>query len=119
MGGSPATAGGRGNGCCTTATGQRHRGTGQCGSGPATSVPDQNCLSIRPPAGAHQRLVFAHYFSPYPISIDNKARMSDYYARNYLQPSGEGGKFADVGGILRDRPMVRPPAAATGSSTTP
>ena len=55
------------------------------------------------------KLVFAHYFPPYPISLDNKAPASDYYAVNYLQPSGENGKFASVGGLLRDRPTPRQP----------
>lgn len=50
-------------------------------------------------------LVFAHYFVPYPLSIDNKTESSDYYTRNYLSPDGESGKFASVGGLLRDRPI--------------
>ncbi len=53
-------------------------------------------------------LVFAHYFTPYPLSLDNLASDADYYARNYLQPSGEGGKFASWGGLLRDRPLAVP-----------
>jgi Glycosyl hydrolase family 71 len=53
--------------------------------------------------------VFAHYFPPYPISLDNKAPDVDYYTRNYLKPSGENGKFASVGGLLRDRPVTRAP----------
>jgi hypothetical protein len=53
--------------------------------------------------------VFAHYFPPYPISLDNKAPDADYYARNYLLPTGENGKFASVGGLLRDRPETRAP----------
>ena len=53
--------------------------------------------------------VFAHYFPPYQISIDNKAPESDYYARNYLSPSGESGRHAAYGGLLRDRPEGRTP----------
>jgi hypothetical protein len=53
--------------------------------------------------------VFAHYFSPYPISLDNSSPASDYYATQYLLPSGEDGKFASVGGLLRDRPLPRNP----------
>jgi len=55
------------------------------------------------------KMVFAHYFPPYPVSIDNKDADSDYYARNYLVASGESGKFASVGGLLRDRPLTRDP----------
>lgn len=53
--------------------------------------------------------VFAHYFPPYPISLDNEPGASDYYAENYLVASGEGGKFASTGGLLRDRPLPRDP----------
>lgn len=53
--------------------------------------------------------VFAHYFPPYPISIENKAPASDYYAINYLTAQGEGGIHANYGGLLRDRPEARAP----------
>ncbi|MEO3872055.1 glycoside hydrolase family 71 protein [Nonomuraea sp. B12E4] len=53
--------------------------------------------------------MFAHYFSPYPISLDNQAPENDYYARNYLKPEGESGKHAAYGGLLRDRPLGRAP----------
>jgi hypothetical protein len=50
-------------------------------------------------------LVFAHYFVPYPLSLDNQPTATDYYARNYLKPEGENNKWADAGGLLRDRPV--------------
>lgn len=50
-------------------------------------------------------MVFAHYFPPYPLSLDNLPPSSDYYARNYLSPEGENGAYAAVGGLLRDRPI--------------
>ncbi|WP_219825429.1 endo-1,3-alpha-glucanase family glycosylhydrolase [Nonomuraea typhae] len=62
---------------------------------------------------ASGKKVFAHYFTPYPISLDNQAGSSDYYARNYLTPTGEGGKHAAYGGLLRDRPL---PRAAMGGN---
>lgn len=55
--------------------------------------------------------VFAHYFTPYPLSLDNQAPAADYYARNYLKPEGESGKHAAYGGLLRDRPLGRDPIA--------
>jgi hypothetical protein len=64
------------------------------------------------PSPASSKLVFAHYFPPYPISIDNKPADSDYYTRNYLDANGENGKFASSGGLLRDRPAAR--AASRG-----
>lgn len=54
-------------------------------------------------------MVFAHYFPPYPISLDNEDPGRDYYARHYLDPAGEDGKFAAAGGLLRDRPVGRAP----------
>jgi len=59
------------------------------------------------------RKVFAHYFPPYPVSIDNKPSEGDYYTRNYLAIDGEGGKHAAYGGLLRDRPVPRAPLTGT------
>lgn len=61
-------------------------------------------------SSAHK--VFAHYFPAYPISLDNKAGESDYYATQYLTPTGENGKHAAYGGLLRDRPLPRPVSTA-------
>ena len=71
-----------------------------------TPTPTPTPTPTTPPdtSGDHP-LVFAHYFVPYPLSIDNKTESTDYYTRNYLSPDGEGGKFASVGGLLRDRPI--------------
>ncbi len=57
--------------------------------------------------------VFANWVPSLPISIDNKAPSSDYYAVNYLRPSGENSKHAAYGGFLRDRPMGRAPLAGS------
>jgi hypothetical protein len=56
---------------------------------------------------AQPRLVFAHYFPPYPISIDNLPPDVDYYATQYLNPDGEKGSHSAYGGYLRDRPIPR------------
>jgi hypothetical protein len=55
--------------------------------------------------------VFAHYFFPYPLSLDNAAPAHDYYNRNYLSKTGESGKWAAQGGLLRQRPLGRTPTA--------
>lgn len=52
--------------------------------------------------------IFAHYFPPYPLSLDNQPASSDYYAREYLTPDGEGGIHRAYGGLLRDRPEPVP-----------
>ncbi len=54
---------------------------------------------------AGRKLVFAHYFTPYPLSLDNAGADNDYYTRNYLNPDGESGKHGRYGGLLRDRPL--------------
>jgi len=77
-------------------------------SGRAFAVPAPNTSAKK---------VFAHYFPPYPISLDNKAPESDYYARNYLDPKGEGGKHAAYGGLLRDRPLGRAPLSGDWRTT--
>jgi hypothetical protein len=64
------------------------------------------------PASARvaDRLVIAHYFPPFPITIPDGPGAGDYYDHNYLRAEGEGGKFAQSGGFLRQRPLLPTPA---------
>ncbi len=71
------------------------------GTDSSTTAPVGHTITDKP--------VFAHYFPPYPISLENYPASRDYYTVNYLQASGEGGKFASTGGLLRDRPLPRDP----------
>lgn len=86
---------------------------------PATSnpAPAPAPVTTPPPAPTNGAItgkpVFAHYFPPYPISIDNYVSTKDYYTVNYLQASGESGKFANIGGLLRDRPLPRDPITSS------
>ncbi len=57
---------------------------------------------------ASPKKVFAHYFTPFPVSIDNLPPERDYYDANYLVPGGESGKFAGSGGFIKQRPLPRP-----------
>ena len=57
---------------------------------------------------ASPRKVFVHWVPSLPISLDNQPASVDYYTKNYLSPSGEGGADAAYGGFLRDRPLPRP-----------
>jgi hypothetical protein len=79
------------------------------GSGPADTKNPGACLPFSMPASATllkaQKKVFAHYFYPFPLSIGNKAADSDYYNAQYLNPKGENGKHAALGGYLRQRPL--------------
>jgi hypothetical protein len=53
---------------------------------------------------SHKR-VFAHYFHPFPVSIDNSAATKDYYNTQYLSSTGESDKWLKQGGFLRQRPL--------------
>ncbi len=57
--------------------------------------------------------VFAHYFYPLPLSIDDLVSTKDYYAVNYLNPHGENNKFVTQGGLLRARPQPVTPQSAS------
>lgn len=70
-------------------------------------LPAQSWLKQGMTSGTYKKLVFAHYFTQFPISEDNKAAASDYYTVNYLAPNGEGGAHAAYGGFLRERPLPR------------
>jgi Glycosyl hydrolase family 71 len=54
---------------------------------------------------ASAKKVFAHYFYPFPVSIDNAAPANDYYNGQYLNKLGESGKWQAQGGYLRQRPL--------------
>lgn len=58
--------------------------------------------------------VFAHYFTPYPLQLDNVDSSTDYYSRNYLNPNGEGGAHLETGGLLRERPLPQPVSQSSG-----
>jgi hypothetical protein len=57
---------------------------------------------------ASPRRVFAHYFYPFPLQINNVPAATDYYNTEYLTVGGESGKHAAYGGYLRQRPLPVP-----------
>lgn len=85
-------------------------GEGGAGGGGTGSTP---CWPFNAPPlsalRASPKKVFGHYFSPYPISLDNQEPDQDYYAKNYLQPTGENSKFAYCGGFIKERPLPQAP----------
>jgi Glycosyl hydrolase family 71 len=88
------------------------------GGAPAADTKDPSaCLPFSMPDSATlfkaQKKVFAHYFYVFPLSIGNKPADSDYYNAQYLNPQGENGKHAALGGYLRQRPL---PVAAHSSA---
>ncbi len=62
-----------------------------------------NLVALR----ASPKKVFAHYLTPFPVSLDNLAAPGDYYGAQYLSAQGEGGKFAGSGGYIKQRPLPR------------
>ncbi|MFP2924689.1 endo-1,3-alpha-glucanase family glycosylhydrolase [Pyxidicoccus sp. 3LG] len=54
------------------------------------------------------RRVYAHWHY-YPVSLDNyNPTSNDYYERNYIAVTGEGGSHSAYGGMMRERPIPRP-----------
>jgi hypothetical protein len=72
-------------------------------------------FAMPPPAAlfGSSRRVFAHYFYPFPLSIDDQPAASDYYNTQYLTPGGEEGKWLAQGGYLRQRPLPVPLGSAS------
>src|SRR5215204_2976474 len=56
---------------------------------PTTNGPLPFAMPTKTTLRQSEKKVFAHYFTPYPISLDNKTADLDYYTQNYLNPYGE------------------------------
>ena len=56
--------------------------------------------------------VFAHYFYPFPLSLDNAPPSDDFYNRSYLNKDGGQGRWRALGGYLRQRPLGVDPSSA-------
>jgi hypothetical protein len=73
----------------------------------------------RPPIAtlrASEKKVFAHYFTPFPLSLDNlPADAPDRHASDRLSPHGSPskkfpqGRYYSTGGYMRQRPLPTPP----------
>ncbi len=72
------------------------------------ALPFNMPTSIAP--GGNRRLAFAHYFTPF-LSSDNTPAATNFWAKQWLTPTGEHGIHAAYGGFLRDQPLPPPPAA--------
>jgi Glycosyl hydrolase family 71 len=99
--------------------------SGEAASSSPQSAPANNlgvnrqdaCLPITMPTADvlfnSPKKVFAHYFYMFPLSIDNKWSAQDYYNVQYLNKSGESGKWTPQGGFLRQRPLGVPVGPAS------
>jgi hypothetical protein len=67
-----------------------------------------------PAASTHKKFVFAHYWPPGAISVDNGSPSSDYVTQ-YLKATGEYGKHFSVGGLQRDRSATINPSSNTAT----
>lgn len=54
------------------------------------------------------RKVFAHYFPPFPISMDNLDPAKDQWVKHIMNPKGFGKRYIKTGGKCRQRPLPRP-----------
>ncbi|MBX7099718.1 MAG: hypothetical protein K1X89_18520 [Myxococcaceae bacterium] len=117
-GGSASSGGGSassGGGSASSGGGSASSGGGAGGGGPSDGGTTTCWPYDRPSTAALRaspRKVFAHYFSPYPISLDNQPPANDYYVKGYLNPAGESGAHQYCGGFLRERPVPQTPWAA-------
>ncbi len=64
--------------------------------------PSNNELSKSP------KKVFAHYFPPFPLSMDNLDPAKDQWVKNIMNPAGFGKQYIKTGGKCRQRPLPRP-----------
>lgn len=65
-----------------------------------------------PTVTSSPKMVFSHYFPPFPRSMDNKDPSVDYYTTGYLDINGESNTHQSYGGFFRNRPMGRAPIAS-------
>jgi hypothetical protein len=76
-----------------------------------------SCLAFSMPSTdalfGSAKKVFAHYFRPFPLQINNVAAAQDYYNTQYLSPHGESNKWVAQGGFLRQRPLGLPVSSAS------
>ncbi len=81
----------------------------------STSNNGDACLAAPMPSATalfnSAKRVFAHYFHPFPVSIDNHSPAADYYNAQYLSRTGESNKWLKQGGYLRQRPLGVTPSA--------
>jgi Glycosyl hydrolase family 71 len=102
-------------GTSASSTSASSTGSTAAAQAPATSslVTSYNgadaCLPLTMPSAdalfASTKKVFAHYFLPFPLSLDNVTAVDDYYNTQYLNIHGESNKWLAQGGYLRQRPV--------------
>jgi hypothetical protein len=71
-------------------------------------TPDSALPFARPSAAslaASPRKVYIYYFPFFIDSMDNQPIAQDHWTVHYLQRTGENGKFAAAGGMVRERPL--------------
>ncbi|MCF2530584.1 glycoside hydrolase family 71 protein [Yinghuangia soli] len=108
-GGTTVPTGGPSSPAGTTAPATPPASTPAPGTPPAASGPLPFDMPGTAALRSSPKKVFAHYFTPYPISLNNAQGADDYYTKHYLNPAGENGKHQPYGGLLRDRPVPRAP----------
>ena len=84
-------------------------------SPPPTPTPSASCFpfdaSSTSTLRASGKKVFAHYFSQFPISVDNKPSIADEYVK-WMSDAYSANSAVPFGGWLRDRPLPQAPSTA-------
>jgi hypothetical protein len=89
------------------------------GGGPGPDAAGMDAASdpawpfVRPPLAelrASPCKVLAHWHR-FPVSFDNLPADTDTYSLEMMRAEGEQGRFAAGGGMMRERPLPRPPVA--------
>lgn len=68
----------------------------------AFEMPPKDTLRASP------KKVFAFYYPPFPVSIENADPSSDFW-QSWLTPDARNGEYQSIGGLMRDRPFPRAP----------
>lgn len=80
------------------------------------NLPTQAWLKQGITSKTNKKLVFAHYFTAYPLRIANVDYASDWYARRYVYPYPGGADPTTAtayGGLLREAPLPQPVGTAS------
>lgn len=81
----------------------------------SSQTPTDGLFFAIPASGYNsEKLALAHYFGPFPISVENADPSGDYWLQNWLSATpGESGAHTSYGGYSRDRPVGRLPRPGT------
>lgn len=75
---------------------------------PPVVKPSPGLVFKRSDVVTDKKVIF-HLYAPLGVTIDNAPEKQSYYAKTWMLPAGEGGKYAESGGAMRDMPISKAP----------